>query len=70
MKTKRMSARRNSRRHRRVARRQPCAELPASREHVSVDAAIIFTDSHAAGRAAVWLEPQSADERAWTANYF
>ena len=70
MKTKRIPSGRSSRRHRHAARHQPCAELPASREHVSVDAAILFTDSHAPGRAAVWLEPQGADERACTTNTF
>lgn len=70
MKTKRIPAPRNSQRHRRVARHQPCAELPTSREHACVDAAIIFTDSHASGRTAVWLEPQSADERACTTSPF
>jgi hypothetical protein len=35
-----------------------------------VDAAIIFNDPHVSGRAAVWLDPQSADERAYTTSTF
>ncbi|HKE43273.1 MAG TPA: hypothetical protein VKB41_01925 [Steroidobacteraceae bacterium] len=65
MKSKRISARRASRRHRRFAQHLPCVEAPASRDHVYVDAAILFTDSHAAGRSAVWLDPQADGERAY-----
>ncbi|HZF26424.1 MAG TPA: hypothetical protein VEZ88_09200 [Steroidobacteraceae bacterium] len=69
MKSKRISARR-ARRHRRFAKHLPCADVLASREHVSVDAAILFTDSHASGRSAVWLDPQADGERAYPTSSF
>lgn len=47
----------------------PCVDAPA-REHVTVDAAILFTDSHASGRSAVWLDPQSDGERAYPTSSF
>ncbi|HEY7377299.1 MAG TPA: hypothetical protein VH542_01295 [Steroidobacteraceae bacterium] len=47
----------------------PCVDAPA-REHVTVDAAILFTDSHASGRSAVWLDPQADGERAYPTSSF
>ena len=47
----------------------PCAEATA-REHASVNAAILFTDSQSAGRSAVWLDPQSDGERAYPTSSF
>lgn len=71
MKSKHTRSRRTSRRHaRKVHRRLPCTEAPASRDFVSVDAAVMFTDSPVCGRAAVWLEPQTDEERACSTTSF
>ena len=70
MKTKRVRARRASQRHTHVTRREPCTESPAARDQTYVDASVIFNDSHASGRAAVWLDPPSSDERSFTTNTF
>jgi hypothetical protein len=71
MKTKQTRSRRASKRRRRKSHeRLPGAEMPISRDCASVDAAIMFTDSLACGRAAVWLEPQTDEERACSSSSF
>ena len=70
MKSKHTRSRRVSRRHgRKLHRRPPCTEAPASREFTSVDAAIMFTDTPVCGRVAVWLEPQTGEERACSTSF-
>lgn len=69
MKSKHTRSRRASRRHRSKVRHMPCAEVPVARDFVSVDAAVMFTDSPICGRAAVWLEPQTDEERACSTSF-
>ena len=71
MKTKRLRTRRASMPHTRTGRRDPYAESPAPREQALVDASIFFNDSHSpGGRAALWLDSPSSDERSCTTTTF